>query len=157
MTDKQTWINQCAQRLIGMYVPSSPNAILDKDGGEWTNKQLHLEHIMKEKQTMNNDHKAAGHTTPGTSGTIAYIPQEGDANDKEPHDVSSNPLDKQVGGNHYRNMAIQPVEFIVANNIPYREANVIKYVCRHASKNGKQDLLKARHYIDMLISEYEDA
>ena len=75
----------------------------------------------------------------------------------DPRDVSFNPLDKQVGGNHYRDMAIQPVEFIVANGIPYREANIIKYACRHASKNGKQDLLKARHYIDMLISEYEDA
>lgn len=75
----------------------------------------------------------------------------------DPRDVSFNPLDKQVGGNHYRDMAIQPVQFIVANNIPYREANVIKYACRHASKNGKQDLLKARHYIDMLIADYEDA
>ena len=75
----------------------------------------------------------------------------------DPRDVSFNPLDKHVGGNHYRDMAIQPVQFIVANNIPYREANVIKYVCRHASKNGKQDLLKARHYIDMLIADYEDA
>lgn len=75
----------------------------------------------------------------------------------DPRDVSFNPLDRQVGGNHYRDMAIQPVQFIVANNIPYREANVIKYACRHASKNGKQDLLKARHYIDMLIADYEDA
>ena len=112
---------------------------------------------MKENQTMNDYYKAAGRTTSGTTGTIARIPQEVDANDKEPHDVPSNPLDRQVGGNHYRDMAIQPVEFIVANNIPYREANVIKYTCRHAKKNGKQDLLKARHYIDMLISEYEDA
>ena len=75
----------------------------------------------------------------------------------DPRDVSFNPLDRQVGGNHYRDMAIQPVEFIVANGIPYREANVIKYVVRYASKNGKQDLLKARHYIDMLIAEYEVA
>ena len=64
-------------------------------------------------------------------------------------------LDVQIGGNHYKNAAIQPVEFIVANNIPYREANVIKYVFRHASKNGKQDLLKARHYIDKLIEVLE--
>lgn len=75
----------------------------------------------------------------------------------DPRDVSFSPLDRQVGGSHYRDMAIQPVEFIVANGIPYREANVIKYVVRHASKNGKQDLLKARHYIDMLIADYEDA
>ena len=106
---------------------------------------------------MNDYHKAAGRTAPGTPGAIARIPQEVDPNGKDPRDVSSNPLDKQVGGNHYRDMAIQPVQFIVANSIPFREANVIKYVVRHASKNGKQDLLKARHYLDMLIADYEDA
>ena len=71
------------------------------------------------------------------------------------HGGKGSVLDVQIGGKHYKEAAIQPVEFIVANNIPYREANVIKYVFRHAQKNGKQDLLKARHYIDMLIEEYE--
>jgi len=55
-------------------------------------------------------------------------------------------------------MTIQPVQFIHANGIPFIDANVIKYVCRHRNKNGKQDLLKARQYIDMLIElEYPDA
>jgi hypothetical protein len=62
-----------------------------------------------------------------------------------------NPLDTQEGGSHYKDMAIQPVEFIHRNRIPYLEANVIKYVCRHRSKNGVEDLKKARHYIDLLI------
>ena len=127
-----------------------------KDGGQRVNKQLHLERITKEKQAMNNYHKAAGRTAPGTPGAIARTPQEVDPNGKDQRDVSLNPLDKQVGGNHYRDMAIQPVQFIVANGIPYREANVIKYVVRHARKNGTQDLLKARHYLDMLIADYED-
>jgi len=65
-------------------------------------------------------------------------------------------LDTQVGGNHYRDMKIQPVEFIHANGIPYLEGNVIKYVCRHRNKNGIEDLLKAKHYIDLLIAmEYQ--
>jgi hypothetical protein len=64
-----------------------------------------------------------------------------------------NALETQVGGDHYRSMAIQPIEFIVGNNIPYREANVIKYVTRWRNKNGVEDLRKARHYIDMLIEE----
>ena len=58
---------------------------------------------------------------------------------------------KQVGGNHYRNMAIQPSEFINKNNIPFAEGNAIKYLCRHKHKNQKEDLLKAKHYIDMAI------
>lgn len=60
-------------------------------------------------------------------------------------------LDRQIGGDHYRSLSIQPVEFIHRNQIPFLEANVIKYVCRHKLKNGRQDLEKARHYIDLLI------
>ena len=54
---------------------------------------------------------------------------------------------------HYA-MKVQPVEFIVANDIPFREANIIKYVCRHRIKGGILDLLKAKHYLEMLIQEY---
>lgn len=62
--------------------------------------------------------------------------------------------DKQIGGSHYKDMKIQPVEFIVQNNIGYIEGNIIKYVCRYKNKNGIQDLEKAKHYLEMLI-EYE--
>ncbi len=62
----------------------------------------------------------------------------------------------QVGGNHYKDCKIQPTEFIHANNIPFIEGNIIKYVIRHRSKNGIEDLKKAKHYIDLLINfEYE--
>lgn len=70
---------------------------------------------------------------------------------------ANNPLNTQVGGNHYKDCKIQPIEFIHANNIPFCEANAIKYLCRHRNKNGKQDLEKAKHYIDLLIKlEYEN-
>ncbi len=62
-----------------------------------------------------------------------------------------NPLDKQVQGSHYKDLAIQPVQYIHANNIPYFEGNVIKYVTRWRSKNGIADLEKAKHYIELLI------
>ena len=64
---------------------------------------------------------------------------------------AENPLNVQEGGNHYKGMKIQPVEFIHANDISYLEGNVIKYVCRHRNKNKIEDLKKARHYIDLLI------
>lgn len=60
-------------------------------------------------------------------------------------------LTKQEGGNHYKDMKIQPVEFIVANNIDFLEANVIKYVCRHESKNREQDIRKAIHYCELIL------
>ena len=63
----------------------------------------------------------------------------------------SGALEVQVGGDHYKAMAIQPVEFIHANSSPYFEGNVIKYVCRWRAKNGVDDLKKAKHYLELLI------
>lgn len=61
------------------------------------------------------------------------------------------PLDKQVAGSHYKDLPIQPVEYIYANAIGYFEGNVIKYVSRWRKKNGLADLEKAKHYIELLI------
>ena len=64
---------------------------------------------------------------------------------------------KQVGGNHYQSMKIQPAEFINKNKLPFAEGNAIKYICRHINKGGEQDLEKAKHYIDMIIErDYGD-
>jgi len=62
--------------------------------------------------------------------------------------------EKQVGGTHYKGMNIQPTKFIALNEIPFIEGNVIKYVCRHRFKNGKEDVLKAIHYLNLLL-EYQ--
>jgi hypothetical protein len=61
---------------------------------------------------------------------------------------------KQVGGTHYEVMGIEPIEYILSNGLGYCEGNVIKYVSRYKNKNGLEDLLKARSYIDFLIEEY---
>ncbi len=60
-------------------------------------------------------------------------------------------LDRQEGGDHYKGLAIQPVEYIHANNLPFCEGSVIKYVTRWRSKNGIKDLEKAKHFIELLI------
>jgi hypothetical protein len=63
---------------------------------------------------------------------------------------------KQVGGSHYQDLKIQPSEFINQNNLLFAEGNAIKYIVRHSRKGGKQDLEKAKHYIDMIIErDYE--
>jgi hypothetical protein len=59
--------------------------------------------------------------------------------------------EKQVGGKHYLKYKIQPVEFIIKNNIGFVEGNIIKYVLRFKEKGGVQDLEKAKHYIELLI------
>lgn len=66
-------------------------------------------------------------------------------------------LDIQIGGGHYKDLVIQPVEYIHKNSIPYLEGNVIKYVTRHKSKNGKQDVEKAIHYLKLILElEYNE-
>ena len=64
-------------------------------------------------------------------------------------------LDVQVGGGHYKDAAIQPIQFIFANKIGFAEGNVIKYVYRYSKKNGIEDLQKAKHYLEPLIEEAE--
>ncbi len=64
-------------------------------------------------------------------------------------------LQTQEGGDHYKKMAIQPVEYIHKNRIGFIEGAVIKYVSRWRSKNGLEDLKKARHMLDLLIEMEE--
>ena len=59
--------------------------------------------------------------------------------------------DCQVGGDHYRQMAIQPIEFISKNGIDFLAGNAIKYLCRHAAKGGAQDIKKAIHYCQLIL------
>jgi hypothetical protein len=66
-------------------------------------------------------------------------------------------LTTQVGGNHYKDMTIQPVEYIHKNGIGYFEGCVIKYVSRWRKKNGVEDLKKARHFLDLLIALEKEA
>lgn len=65
--------------------------------------------------------------------------------------MSGSSLSKQEGGNHYKDLPIQPVEYIHANALGYFEGNVIKYVTRWRKKNGIADLMKAKHYVELLI------
>ncbi len=66
-----------------------------------------------------------------------------------PSPVSANAV--QVGGGHYQTKAIQPWDYIVSNRLGYLEGNVVKYVSRWQDKGGRQDLEKARHYLDKLL------
>jgi hypothetical protein len=65
---------------------------------------------------------------------------------------------RQEGGTHYKQLVIQPWDYIVSNNLGYLEGNVVKYVTRWQTKheNGVQDLLKAKHYLDKLLEIASD-
>ncbi len=65
-------------------------------------------------------------------------------------------LNKQVSGSHYKDKGIQPIVYIHANNLGFCEGNVIKYVTRHKEKNGRADIEKAIHYLELLLElEYK--
>jgi hypothetical protein len=69
------------------------------------------------------------------------------------------PLKIQPGGSHYKSQAIQPVEYIVANKLPFIEGNIVKYITRWRNKGGVKDLEKIIHYVQLLIyfEEYRNA
>ena len=62
---------------------------------------------------------------------------------------------KQVGGSHYLK-AIQPWDIIRAWSLGFHRGNIMKYILRAPAKNGKEDLEKAKHYLDYLIDNYDD-
>ena len=59
--------------------------------------------------------------------------------------------EQQVAGKHYKDKAVQPWDYIYANNLCYFTGNCVKYVSRWKDKGGVDDLKKARHYLDKLI------
>ena len=63
-------------------------------------------------------------------------------------------LTVQEGGDHYKTLKIQPVEYIVANGLDFLEGNVVKYITRHKQKNGAQDIKKVIHYCNLILDLY---
>ena len=61
----------------------------------------------------------------------------------------------QIGGNHYKALRIQPYEYIMANNIPYLEANVLRYVTRHRLEGKQEDIKKAIKNLELILDDYD--
>lgn len=89
----------------------------------------------------------------GRDDLVHYQDAEPVWGEEKPTESTSDPYKVQVDGNHYKGLAIQPAHFCHVNNIGFLAGNVIKYVTRFKEKNGRKDLEKAKHYIDMLIAE----
>jgi len=63
-------------------------------------------------------------------------------------------MSRQVGGNHYKGMDIQPIEYIMANGMSYCAANIVKYASRAEMKNGVEDIKKIIHYAELWLENY---
>lgn len=77
-------------------------------------------------------------------------------NDYHENKAPPDPFKEQVGGSHYKTLKIQPVEFILANQLGFCEGSIIKYTCRYRQKGGIEDLKKVIHYAQLLIAKLEE-
>ena len=68
-----------------------------------------------------------------------------------------NMIKENVSPDYYARYDIEPISFIMRNNIPFAEGNVIKYVLRHVMKGGKEDIDKAIRYLEMIKEEKYNA
>lgn len=102
---------------------------------------------MKEKMMRDKELTYAEHLEAYSHGDV--VPTEEYNGTGNPQEAAA----KQIGGNHYANMVITPTEYILLNNIEWLEGNAIKYISRHENKNGKEDILKAIHYCELIIKE----
>ncbi len=113
------------------------------------------EELLETRKQAIRERTPAAHTPPWNDDR-SVTPWNDDRSVTNPvADLNASALETQVGGNHYKSMSIQPVEYITANNLSFLEGNVVKYVSRHRTKNGLEDLLKAKHYLDMIIEGYK--
>ena len=79
------------------------------------------------------------------------VREAGPANSTPTKAKPTSAFDEQVGGGHYTDMKIQPFQFSMANGLDPMQHTIVKYVTRFRSKNGAEDLKKARHTLDLLI------
>ena len=59
--------------------------------------------------------------------------------------------ERQVGGDHYKDCEIMPIEYIIKNKLDFLEGNVVKYVTRHKTKGGREDIEKVIHYAELIL------
>ena len=114
---------------------------------------VHVELAYEDGKELCDDKKPMPMLHAESKATQYGVAQCGDMKDMTGSTPS--PKSTQVGGTHYSEMKIQPIDFITANELGYMEGNIIKYVCRYKSKNGVEDLKKAQHYLQMLIEQEE--
>ena len=120
---------------VGNPVPGVRVAVITRGGG---------------RETADSEGFAWGHND-CPSDIIAYKVVQEAAKPTAVLDRPTSALDVQEGGNHYKSLVIQPVEYIHKNNLDYFQGNVIKYITRHKSKNGAEDVRKALHYCQLVL------
>ena len=146
--DKQQWWDDEEQSWVGY-------GLKEYAGAEKHSRIVWQRHSQPEELPFVDDEPKY------TDAEVKYMDENGQGrlqsiNDQyaEIEQVRQAAYNTQIGGSHYKNLAIQPMEYALKNKLDYAQANVVKYVTRHALKGGKDDLLKAIHNIELMIEHY---
>jgi glucose-6-phosphate dehydrogenase assembly protein OpcA len=117
-------------------------------GGGWSATLTTITDLFDVKGTIETDE----HGNPLSSvPALSSIAQEA-----EKHEATA--LSTQVGGDHYKSLAIQPAEYAQKNGLGYCEGLALKYITRHKAKHGAEDIRKAIHCLELLLEiEYPNA
>ena len=78
----------------------------------------------------------------------------GTETDEDVGNLADDANDRQIGGSHYKGQPVEHWDFVMMHEIPYMEAQIIKYVMRWREKGGRKDLEKAQHFLQKLIENY---
>lgn len=143
MTEKkfeigQTWVNKRGENLIVANIdndPIYPIEMIDATGDFLT--------YTSKGQYWNDE---------ASDSDLDYLLSDnGKENSVEPNPSKPSSLTVQEGGDHYKTLKIQPVEYIVANNLSFLQGNVVKYITRYKQKNGEEDIKKVIHYCQLIL------
>ena len=131
-------VNCVGKRGVVIHNPNPSNGCVRVKFEDGESVDLKPEWLLKSAKPKNMEEQAYN--------AASYIADE--------HEV--NPMEIQVGGDHYKKCKIQPVEYIHANGLDFFQGNIVKYITRFRDKGGKADLEKIKHYCDIIIYlEYE--
>ena len=64
-------------------------------------------------------------------------------------------VDNKIKPSYYHKGDIDVIKFCIANGLDFLQGSVIKYVTRYKGKNGMEDLLKAREFLNRIIESEE--
>lgn len=144
---------------VGDEVHLSPKGVETYSGNNWSGYEVPLAVYIKGGTITGIDNEGLDcdlqiYVEPIGGGPAVWFEEDDLVLANKPairEDEESSALDKQVSGNHYKGCKIQPIEYIHANGLDYFQGNVVKYVTRHKDKNGKADIEKAIHYLELIL------
>jgi len=83
--------------------------------------------------------------------TDYVLPRESYRNYMKRRDTEEDTINKQIGGDHYKDFAIMPIEYITKNKLDFCEGNIVKYISRHRLKGKAEDIEKVIHYAQLIL------